>query len=68
MACKHLAVIPNFLRGISPSFWPASDGNTHFDGLCDYCKKDVWRHSRPDEDPPWRLVTEECSCPPEMRH
>jgi hypothetical protein len=67
MACKHLAVIPNSLRGISPSFWPASDGQMHFDGLCNYCKKEVWRHAAPDEDPQWRLRTEDCLCPPDTR-
>ena len=61
--CKHRAVIPNSLRGISPSFWPAGDGTMHYDGLCDYCKKEVWRHARPDEDPPWQLATEPCDCP-----
>jgi hypothetical protein len=39
----------------------------HFDGLCDYCKKDVWRHANPDEDPKWRLTTESCSCPLDVR-
>jgi hypothetical protein len=62
-ACRHRAVIPNSLRGISPSFWPASDGQMHFDGLCDYCKQDVWRHARPDEDPAWRLFSDPCDCP-----
>jgi hypothetical protein len=68
MASKHIAVISNSLRGISPSFWPASDGKVHFERLCDYGWRDVWRHLKPNEDPPWRLVTQECSCPPEMRH
>lgn len=60
--CKHLAVIPNSLRGKNPSFWPAVGGSTHFEGLCDYCKRDVWRHALPDEDPPWRLSGEACGC------
>ncbi len=46
MACRHEIVIPNSLRGISPSYWPAGDGRMHFDGLCQECMGDVWRHAR----------------------
>jgi hypothetical protein len=63
--CKHKAVIPDSLRGIRPSSWPVADGRFHFGGLCDYCKKDVWRHSYPDEDATWRLSSVPCGCSPD---
>ena len=62
MACRHEIVIPNSLRGISPSHWPARDGRMHFDGLCQECMGDVWRHANPGEDPPWRSRATACGC------
>ena len=62
MACRHEIVIPNSLRGISPSYWPTGDGRMHFDGLCQECMADVWRHANPNEDPPWRPRTTACGC------
>jgi hypothetical protein len=50
MSCSHDLVTPNGLRGVKSGQWAIAEGRTHFDGLCDQCKQDVWRHARGDED------------------
>jgi len=62
MACKHRAVTPNSLRGISPSNWPTEDGKMHISGHCEDCSGEVWRHVEPDEEVPWRLQKVPCGC------
>jgi hypothetical protein len=66
MTCTHEVVIPNELRGIKPGHWSVSGGKYHFDGLCDGCREDVWRHANNAETEivvaPWQLKFVPCGC------
>jgi len=65
MVCSHQLVTPNGLRGIKPGQWPIANGRFHFDGLCQQCNEDVWRHARDDENEvsaPWQSKSVPCGC------
>ena len=65
MACSHNRVTPNALRGVKPGQRPIAGGRVHFDGLCEECNQDVWRHARNDEDEraaPWQSKSVSCGC------